>query len=1041
MKKVFNLLLLICLNSLSYADNDLLLQAKLLFNHGKYSASQSILQGMHNSNVANAEIMYLNARCSKELFMIDAVFLYNELNMQFPHHNYKDEVAKDLAQIYYREQQYESAISHFLTIQYPTNEEVFKLAYCFFNIGALEDAQLYFLKIMNADSKFSSAAQYYYASILYEKGLYKSALENFKKLLNDEKFGKIAPYYISQIYFYQQKYKQLIVFAKPLYENVIDSRRSEVNRLLAEAYYRTDDFENAITHFEEFVKLDKQISSLVYFLLGHSHFMLDNYEYAISNLEQVLNASDSVMQYSCYYLGASYLALKKYNYALPAFKKSATYNYNTLLQEDAYYNYAKLSYQLDLPFENSIQILTNYLETYRGHHNEEEIKLLLAQTLQATNQYQQAYTALIEIDLPNIEQQKLLQQLAFFLGVKHFNQGNFKEAILYFNNSSKYPLNDTYLYLSNFWIADCYFQLGFYEKAINVYNSLLFSSDKNISIYEDFKKYNLGYCYFQTAEYSSAVKWFRLYEKVASDSLKIIDNYLRIADSYFMLNEFSLAAKYYEKVAKFNFFDIDYALYQYSVSLGLIGKDALKIEVLKKIILNFSSSSYCAKALYDLARHYKNISSYDLAIEYYSDLISFTSDENLIADSYLSRGMMYFNTSKTEQAIEEFLFVVNNYQQTKYFKEALSALQSAYSSSARIAEYLEVIKSLPEISISEAEQDSLTYHAAFMNFSEMDYVVAKAAFDKYLEMFDNGIFINDAVYYNAISSLKIGDTISAALNFEKIVEDSLSSFQEEALIFLARKAFKIRDNKKSNKYYTKLWDFASSNSIKREIIIRLMILNEQDDKKLALEYAKKVMDLEKIDNLLLTKAYIILARSEFELGNYAKSKSTFEKVSKMSFSDEGAEAKYFLAYLTFLDEDFLKSEQLIFALADDYTSDYFIARAFILLSDIYVAQNNLFQAKATLESIIDNHEGDNLLKIAQKKLEVILQAEEELANYEPKQQFYIEILEDDIEYEVGANDWEEKIDENYTVPVQDTTGSSNDSLRLNNKNIFRNEFE
>ena len=165
MKKVINLLLFICLNSLLYADDDLILQAKFLFNQGKYSASQSILQRMHNSNHANAEIMYLNARCSKELFMIDAVFLYNHLNIQFPHHNFKDEVAKDLAQIYYREQQYENAISYFLMIQYPTYEELFKLAYCYFNIGILEDAQLYFLKVMNADSKFSSAAQYYYASI------------------------------------------------------------------------------------------------------------------------------------------------------------------------------------------------------------------------------------------------------------------------------------------------------------------------------------------------------------------------------------------------------------------------------------------------------------------------------------------------------------------------------------------------------------------------------------------------------------------------------------------------------------------------------------------------------------------------------------------------------------------------------------------------------------------------------------------------------------------------------------------------------------
>ena len=38
-----------------------------------------------------------------------------------------------------------------------------------------------------------------------------------------------------------------------------------------------------------------------------------------------------------------------------------------------------------------------------------------------------------------------------------------------------------------------------------------------------------------------------------------------------------------------------------------------------------------------------------------------------------------------------------------------------------IEDYLEVVESLPEFSITKAEQDSLTYNAAFMKFSEMDY--------------------------------------------------------------------------------------------------------------------------------------------------------------------------------------------------------------------------------------------------------------------------------------------------------------------------------
>ena len=44
---------------------------------------------------------------------------------------------------------------------------------------------------------------------------------------------------------------------------------------------------------------------------------------------------------------------------------------------------------------------------------------------------------------------------------------------------------------------------------------------------------------------------------------------------------------------------------------------------------------------------------------------------DLVANAYISKGMINFNASKFDSAIDNFLFVLNNYQKTKYFKEAL----------------------------------------------------------------------------------------------------------------------------------------------------------------------------------------------------------------------------------------------------------------------------------------------------------------------------------------------------------------------------------
>ncbi|MAW21679.1 MAG: hypothetical protein CMD16_04730 [Flavobacteriales bacterium] len=1016
------------------AQYDFFPQAKSLFNDEKYSVSQSIFRDIaSNHSLSNgAEAMYLNARCSKKLFLSDAKHLYEELINDFTCHEFGQEVNSDLALIYYRNKQYTKAIDQFLKIDELSNEFLFKLAYSNFQIDSLEEAQYYFSKLKSSTSKFAPASQYYYACIAYERGLYKSSLESFRALLTDEKFGNIVPYYMAQIYFHQKEYKELISFVKPLSVNVIASRKAEINRFLAEAYYRTSDFINSIDYFEVYLSERGENSLLVYFLLGHAYYKSGDYLSAIANLEKVSSSVDSIAQYSTYYLASSYLKIENYNYALQAFKKSATYDYNSQLKEHAYFNYAKLSYQLELPFENTLDVFKTYLEAYNNPLYRKQIEMLMVQVLQGTSRYLEAFDALKDIHLPTLNQQKALQKLAFFLGVKEYNHQNFKSATSYFKDAIRFPINDDYFYLSNFWLADCYFQLLDYKKSIQIYSELLPPSNRVLSDYEHCRKYNLAYSYFQDSDYLNAIKWFRTYEKVSQDSMRLNDSYLRIADSYFMMSDFDLSERYYEKAITYNLFDTDYALYNRSISLGLVGKNISKVKLLKQITDDYTYSSYCDNALYDLAEFYKNSAQYDLAHKCYDDLLNKTNDINLIADAHLSKGMIYFNSTRNDEAITQFLFVVNNYQRTIYFKEALAGLQAAYSSLNQIDKYLAVIDALPEVSISRSEQDSLTYNAAFMKFSELNYHVAKSAFDNYLEKFSTGIFINDATYYNAISSLKIGDSISSINLYKRVLELPVPDYQEPALLFLARGSYAKDNYSLSNNYYYRLLDYASSNSVKREVVIRLMHGYEDIDNSVAFDYAKQVIELEKVDDWLLSKAYIIIARNEFALGNYAKSKSTFEKVISLSNYDQGAEAKYHLAYLIYLDDKIELAEKMIFELSEEYSNDHYIAKGFILLSDIYVLQKNLFQAKATLESVIENHDGEEIVNIARKKWEKIVENEKEVVLEETEDQYFIEITEDDFEYQ---------LDEDYEVPDPIIKINSIDTLGNFNKNVLEDEIE
>ena len=55
---------------------------------------------------------------------------------------------------------------------------------------------------------------------------------------------------------------------------------------------------------------------------------------------------------------------------------------------------------------------------------------------------------------------------------------------------------------------------------------------------------------------------------------------------------------------------------------------------------------------------------------------------------------------------------------------------------------------------------------------------------------------------------------------------------------------------------------------------------------------------------------------------------------------------------------------------------YYLGKTFILLSDIYKEDKKLLQAKATLQSLLDNYtENDDVKKEAQQKLDAIVASE------------------------------------------------------------------
>jgi TolA-binding protein len=144
---------------------------------------------------------------------------------------------------------------------------------------------------------------------------------------------------------------------------------------------------------------------------------------------------------------------------------------------------------------------------------------------------------------------------------------------------------------------------------------------------------------------------------------------------------------------------------------------------------------------------------------------------------------------------------------------------------------------------------------------------------------------------------------------------------------------------------------------------------------IAIQQGQRLLASDKITPDIAAETHLAIGNSSLELQRFEMAKYSFEQTLKLARGEMAAEALYGLAMTAYRLKDYKASEKHIFTLSGDYASyDYWVAKSFILLADVYLATGNEFQARQTLQSIIDNYEGEDLRQLARQKLEILNRA-------------------------------------------------------------------
>lgn len=839
----------------------------------------------------------------------------------------------------------------------------FRLGYSLLRIGESAEAGTYFQRIANS-TKYKDVSIFYLAYLDYLNKDYTTALDKFNRVNSNSPLSLDSRYYTTQIYFLQGDYSKALTYGTSMLERESGSNmmRAEMHRVVGESEYQLGNDTNAMENIQSYLSTtegDEERSAL--YLLGVLNFRRMDYQATIDNMAKVTSEDGDAMTQSAYvFIGQSYLKLEKMNSASIAFEKAFNISYDKQAQEIAFYNYA-LSQQAGgrTPFNKAVEIFEQFRKNFPDSKYNAEIDEYIANVYMNDKDYASAFASISKIDNPSENVLKVKQYIMYKLAIQSATNGDNDRALELFNGVKKLSAqNPTLANETNLWIGDIAYANDEYAKAEGCYIQYLKSAiDSNKAI----AYYNLGYVQYQQKDYAAARKSFynAVNAKVKLPAAETADANNRIGDCCYYTQEYSLAYSYYTKGADSDKAG-DYALYQMAIIDGLQKKHAEKIKGIDKMLERFPESTLAPKALLEQANAYIALNKGVEGINVFRKVVTNYPSTIEARKAMLQLAITAKNVGDETTAIKYYKEVISEYPSSDEAAVAIEDLKIIYAEKNNIDElnsFLTQVPNAPSISVTEA--DKLTFLAAEKSYIENPKEITKLK--EYVADFKNGAFVANAQYYIAKYNYTNSDYDEALKGINIVLSMAKdASFAEDALAMKCEILTKSGDTQELLKLYKELEVKASTND--NRIVANLGVMRTakiMDYNQDVVDSTTKLLAFSGLTADEEKEVYMNRALSYISLDQKSKAIEDLSKLAQETQSIYGVKGAYTLAELSFDEQDYDKAEAQLDNIINKGTPhQYWLARSFILLSDVYSAKGNSFEAKEYLESLKSNYPGN-----------------------------------------------------------------------------------
>ena len=925
---------------------------------------------------------YYLAFSALNLYNNDGEYLIKQFIKQNPTHHKSLTANFELGKFYYSENNASKAIHYFLEAEKgknlskeEKNEINFKLGYSLFSKRRFDEAIPRFNNLKKVKSEYYAASNYYAGYIEYELKMYNEALEDLKNAEKSDAYKYVVPYMVSAIYYHKKEYKELLGYVEPIL-----SRREKVTNqndvilLVADAYYHLENFPKAsryYTHYLEKVKIS-QIDIPLQYRIGYVAYLNHENELAIRFFKKVASVSkDDLGYYSSYYLGVLYAQSNNKMFALTAFNKSRNLQSNRLVCEESLYQYAKLNVDLGRSDEAE-KSLKEYANDFPEGKYIDEVNDFISEVFFESNDYEKAilYTESIKNKTPKVNE--VFQKATFHKGVDEFNKSNYNKAVLYFNKSISVPQDKSFEIKAHYWLAETYSIGGKYSDALRHYQHVLWNGKNNASETQK-ARYSIGYIYYNTKEYRNALTSFKYYvdnNDPQQNKTLYNDALIRLADCYYVSKKYSLAIQKYKESIALSRVDVDYAAVQLGIIYGIEGDFKKAVSSYNVVINEYATSKYYDDALFYLAQLNFENGNFEAAIKLFSLLISQNVNSRFVPYAFLKRASSKYNLQQYEECSKDYKTLISNYSSHKAAQQSLLPLQEVLAIQNKSTDFDQYLTIFKKANPNDESTESIEFEAAKTYYFGGQYELASNKLLRFIDSYPESSKLFESYFYLGELNNRLKN-IEKALEYYSLILENKNYPQYNRVV--GRMAKLEQEQKRYDNalyYYQKLYSIANNKKEQNNSLVGLMecnyFLSNFDSSSV---YATKILAVGSANASDQNKASLYIGKSAMEKGDFELAEDEFLQTLNTAKDANGAEAQYLLGKIFYLRSQHEQSIETLIELNNSYNSyEYWVGMGFLLIVDNYSANEEFFQAKGTLNSIIADFPLPEIVDIAKIKL-------------------------------------------------------------------------